>query len=152
MTMTAIGIAPKVLASSIVGSAVGMVLGSGAWWERLTRGFVGCAAAIFGHPIGGRLLGAGLDVALPDKWMPPQPDLDVSAGFLIGLVGMIACQAALNMVTVVKDKAEDIVDDYIGEHAGAAAKPRRWRTIFGPFEGRSPSIPPKIRSFLGRGP
>lgn len=122
MTMTAIGIAPKVLASSIVGSAVGMVLGSGAWWERLTRGFIGCAAAIFGHPIGGRLLGAALDVVMPDKWMPPQADLDVSAGFLIGLVGMIVCQAAINAVTAAKEKTGEIVEDYIGEHAGADDK------------------------------
>lgn len=122
MTITALGIAPKVLASSIVGSAVGMVLGSGAWWERLTRGFVGCAAAIFGHPIGGRVLGAGLDIALPDKWMPPQPDLDVSAGFLIGLVGMIACQAAINAVTAAKEKVDDVVDDYIDEHVGKGEK------------------------------
>lgn len=114
MTLTALGIAPKVIASSVVGSAVGMVLGTGRWWERVARGVIGCAVALIGYPIGARLLGAVLDIALPDKWMPPMADLDALAGLTFGLVGMIACQAAINAVTAIRDHADDFVEDHMG--------------------------------------
>lgn len=114
MTMTVIGIAPKVLAASAVGAAVGMVLGTGKLWERLVRGTVGCAVALIGHPVGGKVLGGVLNLVLADKWMPTQTDLDVLAGFAFGLVGMVACQAAINAMTAVRDHADEFVEERIG--------------------------------------
>lgn len=108
-TMTVLGIAPKVLVAACVGGAVSMVLGGGAWWERLTRGLAGPVVGLLLYPIGAHLLGWGLSRFLEPEWMPSPTDLDVAAGIGIALLGIIACQALLNAGKAAIDDADDLV-------------------------------------------
>lgn len=105
-----LGVSAKVIVAGAVGSAVGMVLGTGRWWERLIRGLVGAVSAYIGHPVAAKLLVGLAGLALDDRHLPTSLEMEPVAAFLIGVVGMVACQAAVNAVTAVRDKADDFVE------------------------------------------
>ena len=105
-----LGVSTKVLVAGAVGSAVGMVLGTGRWWERLMSGLVGAASAYVGHPVAAKLLVGSAGLVLDDKHLPTPFEMEPVAAFLIGVVGMVACQAAINAVTAVRDRADDFVE------------------------------------------
>lgn len=104
------GVSTKVVVAGVVGSAVGMVLGHGRWWEKLTRGVVGMATAYVGFGVTAKMLVGLLDIALDEKHLPSPTEMEPVAAFLIGVVGMVACQAAINAMTAVRDKADDMVE------------------------------------------
>ena len=105
-----LGVSAKVVVAGAVGSAVGMVLGTGRWWERILRGLVGSASAYVGHPVAAKLLIGLAALALDEKHLPTPAEMEPVAAFLIGVVGMIGCQAAVNAVTAVRDRADDFVE------------------------------------------
>ena len=111
----AIGISTKVAVGGVVGSAVGMVLGVGAWWERITRGVVGAASAYVGQPVAAKMLIGMADIVLEREHLPTPAEMEPVAAFLIGVVGMVACQAAINAMTAVRDKADDFVEHHAGD-------------------------------------
>jgi hypothetical protein len=108
-----LGVSAKVVVAGAVGSAVGMVLGTGRWWERLVRGIVGAACAYVGHPVAAKLLLGFAGMVVDDKHLPTAVEMEPVAAFLIGVVGMVACQAAINAVTALRDKADDLVETSI---------------------------------------
>ena len=69
-----LGLSVKVIVAGAVGSAVGMVLGTGRWWERITRGLVGAASAYVWHPVAAKLLVGSAGLVLDDKHLPTPLD------------------------------------------------------------------------------
>ena len=114
-----LGLSVKVIVAGAVGSAVGMVLGTVRWWERVTRGLVGAASAYVWHPVAAKILIGTAALLLEDKHLPSPAEMEPVAAFLFGVVGMIACQAAINTVTAVRDRADDLVEREVkGKAAG----------------------------------
>ena len=105
-----LGVSSKVALAGAVGSAVGMVLGEGRWWERVTRGTVGVASAWVGHGFAAKIMVGLFGVLIDAKYLPSASDAEPVAAFVIGLVGMIACQAAINYMGRVRDLADDVAD------------------------------------------
>ncbi|MBT9293344.1 hypothetical protein, partial [Prosthecodimorpha staleyi] len=70
------------------------MLGTGRWWERVTRGLVGAANAYVWHPVAAKILIGTSALLLEDKHLPSPAEMEPVAAFLFGVVGMIACQAA----------------------------------------------------------
>lgn len=56
--------------------------------------------------------GSGTVRCLPStpSTCPTPLEMEPVAAFLIGVVGMVACQAAINAVTAVRDMADDFVE------------------------------------------
>jgi hypothetical protein len=105
-----LGVSAKVAIGATIGGAVGMVMGSGAWWEKLLRGLVGVGSAYVGHTVSAKIMIGFLATVIDEKHLPTVNEAEPVAAFLIGVVGMIACQAAVNAMTAVRDKADDFVD------------------------------------------
>lgn len=117
-TTTILGIVSgKVVAAAVVGSLIGGILWRGTALERTAVGAGGFLSAVTLHPLAGKIIGAALDVILPDKWMPGELDLHVAGGFLIGLVGMIACASVVAAARRTAERVEDIVDHHIDDAA-----------------------------------
>ena len=107
---TAIGITSKAAIGGAIGSAIGTVLGTGTWWERILRGLVGAGAAYVGHHPTAMIMTGLLDTILDPPHLPTWSEMEPIAAFGIGIVGMVACQAAVNAMTAVRDKADDYVE------------------------------------------
>lgn len=103
----------KVALASVMGSAVGAVLGTGKWWERALRGTVGIVSAIVGHKVAAMVLVGLLALLIDEKYLPTVADMEPAAAFMIGVVGMVFCQAAINYMTALRDRADDFVDHQI---------------------------------------
>lgn len=115
-TTTILGIVSgKVVAAAVVGSLIGGILWKGSPIERTAVGAGGFLSAITLHPLVGKIIGASLDVILPDKWMPSEIDLHVAGGFLIGMVGMIACASVVSAARHASERVEDIVDQRLDD-------------------------------------
>lgn len=108
--IAAIGMTYKAAGAGIIGGAVGSILGSGRWWERASRSLVGTVTAYVGHHVAAKILVGLLDIVLDAPHLPTVGEMEPVAAFLIGLVGMVACQAAINAMTAVRDHADDFVE------------------------------------------
>lgn len=110
---TIVGISAKTLIAGAVGSAIGMVLGTGTWWERLLRGVVGAATAWVGHGVAAKLLVGLAGIVIAAEHLPTPAEMEPVAAFMIGIVGMVACQFAVNLVTAARDRADDFVEHHL---------------------------------------
>lgn len=117
--MTMLGVSTKVATASLVGGAIGSVLGQGRWWERMLRGLVGSATAYVGHHVTATILVALLDIPFDPPNLPTVEEMEPVAAFLIGLVGMVLCQAVINAMMAVRDRADDFVDQRMGHDEDA---------------------------------
>jgi hypothetical protein len=104
-----LGIGIKAFTGAALGSAAGMVLGTGTIFERLVRGTVGAGAAYIGHPMTAKIFLGVLSYGLPKEYLPMPSDMEPVSAFFIGLVGMVVCQAAINMVSEFRDDTRTII-------------------------------------------
>lgn len=108
--IAALGMSYKAAIAGGIGGAVGSVLGRGRWWERVARSVVGTMMAYVGHHVTAKILVGVVGIAIADPHLPTVAEMEPVAAFLIGLVGMVACQAAINAMTAVRDHADDYVE------------------------------------------
>lgn len=109
-TMTMLGVTTKALAGGCVGAAVSMILGAGPWWQRLTRGVVGAAAAYFGHTPAAKLLVGLIDIGLDAPHLPSVAEMEPVAAFAIGVVGLVMAQSLMIAALRLRAHADDLVD------------------------------------------
>lgn len=113
-TAAFLGLAKPTLIAGLLGAAAGSILGPGPWWQRLTRGGVGTITAYAGHHVTAMILCGLVDMVLDAPWVPSIAEMEPVAAFLVGLVGMVVCQAAINAATAARDKADDFVEHRMG--------------------------------------
>lgn len=101
----------KIVAAAAVGGLIGGFLAEGTPLQRAMIGVGGFLSAVMLYPIGAALIGAGLNIILPDKWMPPIADLHAAGGFALGLAGIWGCAAFTRAMRRAADRVEEIVDD-----------------------------------------
>lgn len=121
-----LGVTYRVLLSSLVGGSVSAVLGSGRLWEKALRGIVGATTALIGHHVTAQILVSLLDIPFGPPNLPSVPDMEPVAAFVVGLVGMMLCQAAINTARVARDTLPEVVEDKLGHDAEAAKLPERF--------------------------
>ncbi len=105
-----LGVSAKVGAAGLIGSAVGMVLGTGKWWERLIRGVVGAAVAYVAHVPTSKFMIGLMAWVVDREYLPTPAEMEPVSAFFAGVVGMIVCQAVINAITAVRDRADDYVE------------------------------------------
>lgn len=105
-----LGISTKVGVAGLIGSAVGMVLGTGKWWERGLRGIVGACVAYVAHVPTSKIMVGLVAWAIDKEHLPSPIEMEPVAAFFAGVVGMVLCQAVINAITAVRDKADDYVE------------------------------------------
>lgn len=113
------GVTYRVILASCVGGSVSAVLGHGRWWEKALRGAVGATVALIGHHVTAQILVGLLDFPFDAPNLPTVSEMEPVAAFAVGLVGMMACQTAINTARVVRNTLPDVVEDRLKDDDGA---------------------------------
>lgn len=124
-----LGVSTKVALSGVFGAAIGSVLGTGTWWERVIRGLVGLAFCYAGYDIFAHILRGFLSYIIPLQFLPSITDFHPATALFSGILGLLICQTVINVLSAISYAAPQYVTEKIKDEMDDSHHPKTDESI-----------------------